>query len=137
MQERSRRKTSTWQPPEDPGQFSGKLDAAQVNSLPDSAFAFPGLRKEPLVSASHVRNSLARFDQVDDASDADRALAFANIREAAAFFGVHMTENSWHDLMKLASPLTAVTQLGWRFALYRPCTLLADVTSACAERVTS
>jgi hypothetical protein len=52
------------------------------------------------VSASHVRNALARFDQVQGASDADRALAFANIREAASYFGVHMTENSWHDLMR-------------------------------------
>jgi len=100
MPERAQGTTPTWQPPEDPGQFSGRLDAAQANSLPDSAFAFPGLRKEPLVSASHVRNALARFDQVEDVSDADRALAFANIRAAASFFGVHVSENSWHDLMR-------------------------------------
>ena len=91
--------TPTWRPPEDPGQFSGRLDAAQENSLPDSAFAFPGLRKEPLVSASHVRNALARFDQVEGADDADRALAFANIRAAASYFGVQVSETSWHDLM--------------------------------------
>jgi len=91
--------TPTWRPPTDAEQFTGTLDAAEVNSLPDSAFAFPGLRKEPLVSASHVRNALARFDQVEDVSDADRALAFANIREAASYFGVHVTESSWHDLM--------------------------------------
>jgi hypothetical protein len=91
--------TPTWRPPEHPGQFSGTLDAAQANSLPDSAFAFPGLRKEPLVSASHVRNALARFDQVEGADDAGRALAFANIRAAASYFGVHVSETSWHDLM--------------------------------------
>ena len=91
--------TPTWRPPEDPGQFSGRLDAAQADSLPDSAFAFPGLRKEPLVSASHVRNALARFDQVEGADDADRALAFANIRAAASYFDVHVSETSWHDLM--------------------------------------
>jgi hypothetical protein len=90
---------STWRPPADSEQFSGTLDAAQVDKLPDSAFAFPGSRKEPLVSASHVRSALARFDQVQGVSDADRALAFANIRQAAAYFGVHVTENSWHDLM--------------------------------------
>ena len=89
----------TWRPPQDAEQFTGTLDAAEVNSLPDLAFAFPGLRKEPLVSASHVRNALARFDQVEDVSDADRALAFSNIREAASYFGVHVTESSWHDLM--------------------------------------
>ena len=91
--------TTTWRPPADSEQFTGTLDAAQVDDLPDSAFAFPGLRKEPLVSASHVRDALARFDQVQDASDADRELAFANIREAASYFGVHVAENSWHDLM--------------------------------------
>jgi hypothetical protein len=89
----------TWRPPENPGQFSGSLDTAQADSLPDSAFAFPGLRKEPLVSASHVRNALARFDQVEGADDADRALAFANIRAAASYFDVHVSETSWHDLM--------------------------------------
>ena len=92
--------TPTWRPPEDSEQFSGRLDAAQLDSLPGSAFAFPGSRKEPLVSASHVRDALARFDQVQGVSDADRALAFANIREAASYFGVHVTENSWHDLMR-------------------------------------
>jgi hypothetical protein len=99
MPDSSSHDTPTWQPPDDPGQFSGTLDAAQVDRLPDSAFAFPGLRKEPLVSASHVSNALARFDQVEGATDADRALAFANIREAASYFGVHVTEGSWQDLM--------------------------------------
>jgi hypothetical protein len=89
----------TWRPPADSEQLTGRLDAAETDNLPDSAFAFPGLRKEPLVSASHVRDALARFDQVEGASDADRALAFANIREAASYFGVQMSENSWHDLM--------------------------------------
>jgi hypothetical protein len=91
--------TTTWQPPADSEQFTGTLDAARVDDLPDSAFAFPGLRKEPLVSASHVRDALARFDQVQDASDADRELAFANILQAASYFGVHVAENSWRDLM--------------------------------------
>ena len=40
--------------------------------LPDSAFAFPGQRKEPLTDAAHVKTALARFDQVQDVSDADR-----------------------------------------------------------------
>jgi hypothetical protein len=99
MQDSSQHDTPTWRPPADSGQLSGALDAAQVDNLPDSAFAFPGLRKEPLVSAGHVRNALARFDQVEGASDADRALAFANIRQAASYFGVQITEESWHDLM--------------------------------------
>jgi len=97
--EHPQRDAPTWRPPADPERFSGQLDAAQLDTLPDSAFAFSGLRKEPLVSASHVRNALARFDQVEGASDADRALAFANIREAASYFDVHVSEDSWQDLM--------------------------------------
>jgi uncharacterized protein DUF6582 len=99
MPDRSADDIPTWQPLTTSEQFTGQLDAAQVDGLPDSAFAFPALRKEPLVSASHVRDALARFDQVEGASDADRALAFANIRQAASYFGVHVTESSWHDLM--------------------------------------
>jgi hypothetical protein len=87
----------TWTPPDE--QPGGTLDAAERDDLPASAFAFPAQRKEPLTSASHVRSALARFDQVQDVSDADRALAFENIRRAAAHFGVDMTEQSWRDLM--------------------------------------
>jgi hypothetical protein len=43
-----------------------ELDAADRNALPDSAFAFPRVRKEPLTDARHVRNAIARFDQVRD-----------------------------------------------------------------------
>jgi hypothetical protein len=46
-----------------------------------------------------VRNALRRFDQVTGVSDADRALAFENIRLAASYFDVHLTEKSWPDLM--------------------------------------
>ncbi|MGK2923690.1 MAG: DUF6582 domain-containing protein [Methyloceanibacter sp.] len=66
--------------------------------LPESVFAFPEQRKEPLTDASHVRNALARFDQVEGVSDADRDLAFANIKKAAAYYGVDVRENSWREL---------------------------------------
>ena len=89
----------TWEPPSQDEQSGGRLDAAERNELPASAFAFPAQRKEPLTSASHVRDALSRFDRVQDVTDADRALAFENIRRAAAHFGVHLTEQSWHDLM--------------------------------------
>ena len=88
----------TWQPPPASEQFGGDLDAAERRDLPDSAYAFPRQRKEPSSSASHVRSALSRFDQVADVSDADRALAFENIRLAASYFHVDMTEKSWHDL---------------------------------------
>ena len=76
----------------------GRLDAAQLNALPRSAFAFPQSRKEPMTDASHVRNALARFNQVTDVSDADRDLAFANIHRAAKYFGVEMRETDWRQL---------------------------------------
>lgn len=90
----------TWEPPPPAEQFTGDLDAAERHELPASAFAFPAQRKEPLTSPSHVRTAISRFDQVQDVTDADRALAFENIRRAAAHFGVDMTERSWHELMR-------------------------------------
>jgi hypothetical protein len=89
----------TWEPPPQDEEFSGEMDAAERDELPASAFAFPGQRKEPLTSASHVRGALARFDQVQDVTDADRALAFENIRRAAAYYDVDLTARSWPDLM--------------------------------------
>jgi hypothetical protein len=78
----------------------GELDTDDRDQLPDSVYAFPKQRKEPLTDASHVRNALARFDQVQDVSDADRDQAFANIKEAAAHYDVEIDERSWHDLGK-------------------------------------
>jgi hypothetical protein len=86
----------TWQPVTQ----HGTLTAKQRNDLPDSAFAFPEQRKEPLTDASHVKNALARFDQVNDVTDAERDLAFANIQKAANHYGIQIEETSWHDLGK-------------------------------------
>jgi hypothetical protein len=87
---------STWKPHTEHGKLSGK----EENDLPDSVFAFPKQRKEPLTDASHVQNALARFDQVKDVSDSDRDEAFANIKKAAKHYNVEMEENDWHDLGK-------------------------------------
>ncbi len=89
---------TTWKPPQEAGH--GQLDAADRNELPDSAYAFPEQRKEPLTDAGHVRTALARFDQVRDVSDADRDRAFANIRKAADHFGVDVAETDWRQLGK-------------------------------------
>ncbi len=85
---------TTWEP----HTAHGKLTTAQQNDFPDSAFAFPKHRKEPLTDASHVRNALARFDQVKEVSEADRDLAFANIKKAAKHFGVEISESHWKEL---------------------------------------
>jgi hypothetical protein len=73
-------------------------DLTTRSNLPESVFAFPRQRKEPLTDASHVKNALARFDQVEGVTDADRELAFANIKKAAAHYGVTVNEKSWRDL---------------------------------------
>ncbi|XVU22735.1 DUF6582 domain-containing protein [Actinoplanes sp. CA-054009] len=76
------------------------LDASDRNAMPDSTFAFPRVRKEPLNDAKHVRNAIARFDQVRDVSDKERDEAFRRIKRAATKFGVEMTESSWRELGK-------------------------------------
>jgi hypothetical protein len=87
---------TTWKPHEEHGQLSTK----ERNDLPDSVFAFPDKRKEPLTDASHVRNALARFDQVQDVTDAERDQAFANIKKAAQHYDVEVNEKSWKELGK-------------------------------------
>ena len=83
---------ATWKP-------HGKHDPLTTQSdLPDSVYAFPKQRKEPLTDAEHVRNAVARFDQVTGVSDSDRAVGFANIEKAAQHYGVNLSETSWHDL---------------------------------------
>ncbi|MEK8107726.1 DUF6582 domain-containing protein [Micromonospora sp. M12] len=71
---------STWKPHEKHGGLSGK----DKRELPETVFAFPGERKEPMTDAGHVRNAIARFDQVQGVTDEDRNLAFQNILAAAA-----------------------------------------------------
>lgn len=86
------------QPTWHPHPTHGALTTGKRDDLPDSVFAFPRQRKEPLTDAAHVRNALARFDQVAGVSDADRDLAFANIKKAAGHYGVEIEETTWHDL---------------------------------------
>lgn len=83
---------ATWKPHEKHGVLSERSD------LPESIFAFPKHRKEPLTDATHVRNAIARFDQTIGVSDAERELAFANIKKAAEHYGVDMTEKNWKEL---------------------------------------
>jgi len=83
---------ATWKPHERHGRLTRQSD------LPDSVFAFPKKRKEPLTDARHVRNALARFDQVEGVSKAERDLAFANIKRAARHYDIDLSESSAEDL---------------------------------------
>ncbi len=70
------------------------------NKLPDNVFAFPKQRREPLTDAAHVKEALARFDQVEGVTDKDREVAFANIKKAAKYYGIDVMENDWRELGK-------------------------------------
>ena len=74
------------------------LSTAEKNRMPLSEFAFPEERKEPLSDASHVRNAIARFDQVEGVSDRERDEAWERIKAAARHFGVELEEDDWRDL---------------------------------------
>lgn len=82
----------TWKPVRD------GADAAR-SKLPDSAFAFPAERKEPLTDAGHVRAAIARFGEVRGVTESERAQAFANIKAAADYYGVNLRASSWQDLV--------------------------------------
>ena len=69
-----------------------ELSEKKKVELPDSAFAFPKQRKEPLTDASHVRNALARYNQVEGVSKSDREEAKRRIERAARKFGVELSK---------------------------------------------
>ncbi len=76
------------------------MDTEERNDLSTGNFAFPKQRKEPLEDASHVRNAIARFDQVKDVSDEERDEAWKRIKAAAKKHGVEVNEESWRELGK-------------------------------------
>lgn len=76
------------------------LGARQKNRMSSGTFAFPKLRKEPLNDASHVRNAIARFDQVEGVSESEREAAWRRIRAAARRYGVEVRARGWRSLMK-------------------------------------
>ncbi len=76
------------------------MSTAEKDRLDDQEFAFPDERKEPLTDASHVRNAIARFDQVEGVSDAERDKAWRRIQAAAKRFDVEVSESDWRDLAK-------------------------------------
>lgn len=76
------------------------ISTAEKDKLAGKQFAFPRERKEPLTDASHVRNAIARFNQVEGVSDAERDRAWKRITAAAKRFDVDVSESGWRDLAK-------------------------------------
>lgn len=75
-----------------------ELSEAQRDHIDSDKFAFPKERKEPIHDAAHVRNAIARFNQVKGVSDEERDAAWRRIKAAAKKHGVELEETSWHDL---------------------------------------
>lgn len=76
------------------------LSTAEQNRLPDRDFAFPKGRKEPLTDAAHVRNAIARFDQVEGVSDRERDQAWKRILAAAKRYGVEVSVTDWREFFR-------------------------------------
>ena len=77
-----------------------ELSEKQRDDLDEDQFAFPKERKEPLNNATHVRNAIARFNQVEGVSDDERDSAWRRIKKAADKHGVEVGEKSWRELGK-------------------------------------
>jgi hypothetical protein len=77
-----------------------ELSEQQRENLDDDKFAFPEQRKEPIENASHVRNAIARFNQVEGVSDDERDSAWRRIKKAAKKFDVEVSESSWREIGK-------------------------------------
>lgn len=76
------------------------MSTADKDKLADREFAFPDERKEPLTDARHVRNAVARFNQVEGVSDAERDKAWQRILAAAKRYDVEVSESGWRELAK-------------------------------------
>ena len=74
------------------------LSSKDREKLPESAFAFPKERKEPLIDAHHVQQAIARFDQVENVTDKERDEAWKRIQHAAKKFHVELQEKHWQEL---------------------------------------
>ena len=77
-----------------------RLDQDKRDQIGGGDYAFPKERKEPLEDARHVRNAVARFNQVKGVSDSERDEAWRHIQMAARKFGVELEERSWRELNK-------------------------------------
>ncbi len=75
-----------------------ELDARNRNAIEGEHFAFAKQRKQPIENATHVRNAIARFNQVEGVTDAEREEAWKRITAAAKKFGVEVKEESWREL---------------------------------------
>jgi hypothetical protein len=74
------------------------LTSAEENRMDEDEFAFPRERKEPLTDAGHVRNAIARFDQVEGVTDEERDDAWKRILAAAKRYDIEVSAHDWREL---------------------------------------
>lgn len=67
------------------------LTTKKRKGLPDSAFAFPRLRKLPINDAAHCRAAISRFNSTTGWTAAEKRTAFRKILRAAKKFGIDTT----------------------------------------------
>lgn len=77
-----------------------KMNEDDRDHVSSGEFAFPKQRKEPIHDAAHVRNAIARFNQVEGVTDAERDEAWKHIKAAAKKYGVDVHEKSWREIGK-------------------------------------
>ena len=73
---------------------------AKRDQISDEDFAFPRERKEPIHDAAHVRNAIARFNQVEGVTDRERDEAWKRIKAAAKKQNVELNERDWRELKR-------------------------------------
>jgi hypothetical protein len=73
---------------------------AKRDQISDHDFAFPRERKEPIHDAAHVRNAIARFNQVEGVTDKERDEAWKRIKAAAKKQNVELNERDWRELRR-------------------------------------
>ena len=92
------------------------LSASARSRLPDSAFAYidsQGVRRLPINDAVHVRNALARFEQVTFDSDTARERARERVLRAAKRHGIVPLGFFDGQLRKERERRSSVSRKGW------------------------
>jgi cell division protein FtsX len=75
-----------------------KITETSRDRIAGENFAFPKERKEPIHDAAHVRNAIARFNQVQGVTDSERDAAWKRIQSAARKHNVELNERDWREL---------------------------------------
>lgn len=77
---------------------NGPASALHSSRMNKTAYGFPAEKKEPISDAVHMRNAVARFNQVEGVTDTQRDNAWKRIKTTAQKFGVELNEEDWRDL---------------------------------------